>query len=203
MPSTRRSDAYLRHTVCNLPAPVLDASCRGFRNTRELLPVLLGGVGVGEGAHCVLMLQAFLDNLTGPGLGTLRDDIFATKDDHRLLRQLRPPWWHFQHPGSGRILPSKTMSVRPGRRCRRSCGPSLSTATSFSASSAPNSPPQSSTPWKQERRTPSVRGKSGRLWFPRIKDDVDNIVTIMMLRMNREVIHSLVQHMIGYDLAKR
>jgi len=89
MPSTRRPDVHLHHTVRSGPAPVNDASCPGFRSTRGLLPVLFGGVGVGEGAHRVLMLQAFLDNLTGPGLGTLHDDIYATKDDQRLLRQLR------------------------------------------------------------------------------------------------------------------
>lgn len=37
----------------------------------------------------VKVLQAFLDNLSGRGLLTLRDDIFAVKEDPRWLRQLR------------------------------------------------------------------------------------------------------------------
>lgn len=34
-------------------------------------------------------------------------------------------------------------------------------------------------------------------------DYVDNTITIMMLRINRHVIRSLVQHIIGYDFAER
>lgn len=40
----------------------------------------------------VKVLQAFLDNLSGRGLLTLRDDIFAVKEDPRLYDSFETSW---------------------------------------------------------------------------------------------------------------
>ncbi|KAK0753082.1 hypothetical protein B0T18DRAFT_395950 [Schizothecium vesticola] len=51
--------------------------------------VLLDYKPIHNSDDTVKVLQAFLDNLSGPGLGTLCNDIYAIKDKQRLLRQLR------------------------------------------------------------------------------------------------------------------